>query len=230
MITGPILVVAAHADDEVLGCGGTLARHAADGCDVHVLILADGMTARDAAYTPNARDDEIAAREATAREAARILGIHSLTFARLPDNRCDTVPLLDVAKTVEERVAAVNPVIVYTHHANDLNVDHRIAHQAVLTACRPLPGSSVRAIYAFETASSTEWEPANLGRAFHPTRFVDVAAFMESKLVAIKAYDCEMRQFPHPRSAKALEAQAIWRGAQAGLHAAEAFVVVREVD
>lgn len=224
-----ILVVAAHADDEVLGCGGTIARHTAAGDKVHVLFLADGETGRDAVCDPVARREDIKRREEAARAAARILGAAVPEFCRFPDNRCDGVPLLDIVKAVERIIAKVRPAVMYTHHANDLNVDHRIAHQAVLTAGRPVAESPVREIYAFETASSTEWEASSQGRMFQPARFVNIEPFIEVKLAALAAYGAEMREFPHPRSRQALEAQWMLRGAQSGLPAAEAFVAVREI-
>ncbi|MBN2752910.1 MAG: PIG-L family deacetylase [Rhodospirillaceae bacterium] len=223
-----ILVVAAHADDEVLGCGATMAKHAINGDTVHILILADGVTARDDHYAPKTRHSEIAAREDAARNAALCLGACTPTFCNFPDNRCDTVPFLDIVKAVEARIATIQPDIIYCHHGNDLNIDHRIVHNAVLTACRPLKESTVRAIYAFETASSTEWEPTHAGQLFRPTRFVDISAHTTAKLTALQAYDIEMRPFPHPRSAQALEAQWMMRGAQSGMNAAEAYVVIRE--
>lgn len=223
-----VLVVAAHPDDEVLGCGGTLARHAAAGDAVEIVFVADGVSAR-ALSDKVALERALTEREAAAAAAACLLGAQPPHFLRFSDNRCDSIPLLDIVQRLERLMAEVAPSVVYTHHANDINVDHRIAHQAVLTACRPLPGTSVRAIYAFETASSTEWEPAGLGRPFQPNRYVDISAHLETKRAAIAAYGGEMRSFPHPRSPEALEAQWLWRGAQAGLLAAEAFVVVREI-
>jgi len=141
----------------------------------------------------------------------------------------DTVGFLEIVKAIEAAVKRLKPNVIYTHHANDLNIDHAIVHRAVLTACRPLPGSSVRSIYAFETLSSTEWEPAGLGRQFQPTRFVDISNSLDAKMGAMRAYGEEMRPFPHPRSPEAIEALARFRGAQSGLLAAEAFVVVREI-
>ena len=228
-IGNTVLAVVAHADDEALGCGGTLARHAANGDVVHLLVLADGVTARYAEYSNDTHYEEIANRELQARSAARVLGIQPPIFGGFPDNRCDSVPLLEIAKLVENVIEKLKPDIVYTHHANDLNIDHCIAHQAVLTACRPLRRASIRAIYSFETLSSTEWEPAGKGRMFQPTRFVDISAHLEAKRAAIAAYGEEMRPFPHPRSLEAIEALWRMRGAQSGLFAAEAFVVIREI-
>lgn len=225
---GPVLAVVAHPDDEVLGCGGVLARHASVGDDVHILIVAQGGAARDGAGDAEARRAEQAILQDAARRAAAALGLSPPAFVGLPDNRLDSVDLLDIVKTVEAAVAEWRPRVVYTHHGGDLNIDHRIVHQAVVTACRPLPGCPVQAVYTFETPSSTEWASASIGDAFRPSRFVDVTAQMPAKRAALEAYEYEMRPFPHARSIEAVEALARWRGAGAGTHAAEAFMVVHE--
>jgi LmbE family N-acetylglucosaminyl deacetylase len=222
-----VLVVASHPDDEILGLGGTLARHAEEGDVVDILIMAEGATSRDRTRDPSSRRDEMAGLRAAAGKAARILGVRPPRFAGLPDNRMDGLELLDVVKLIEAAVAEVKPDIIYTHHAHDLNVDHQITHQAVLTACRPLPGAVVSAIYAYETVSSTEWGVA--GHGFHPTHFVDVSRYLDRKVSALEAYESEMRPAPHARSTAAVRALAQLRGSSVGMAAAEAFVVIREL-
>jgi LmbE family N-acetylglucosaminyl deacetylase len=222
-----ILVVAAHPDDELLGVGGTLARHGAAGDEVHILILAEGVTSRTTTRNATASAAEIGALMDAARGAAQLIGARKPHFAGFPDNRMDEVALLDVVKSVEQVLAELRPSIVYTHYAGDLNIDHRIACQSVVTACRPLPGASVRAIYAFETLSSTEWA-APLEPVFAPNRFVDISAYLDIKLRALEFYRSEMRAFPHPRSREAVAALAHDRGASIGVDAAEAFMVLRE--
>ncbi len=222
-----VLVVAAHPDDEILGCGGTLAAHAARGDTVHVLIVAEGATSRDARRNPESRKRDVANLQAAASRAASVIGANEPRTLGLPDNRLDSLPLLDIIKPIEAIVRAVAPQTVYTHHAGDLNIDHRIVHQAVVTACRPLPGSPVNAIYAFETVSSTEWQTA--GEGFRPHRWVDIEPYLGNKLRALEAYEVEMRPFPHARSFEAVKALAHTRGASAGLNSAECFMVVREV-
>lgn len=219
-----VLVVAAHPDDEVLGCGGAMARHAAAGDRVFVMFLADGVTSRESKNPNRAIND----RQKAARTAARILGAEPPTFCNFPDNRLDTIPLLDMIKAVERVTARVRPGIVYTHHAKDLNVDHRRTHEAVMTACRPVPGSMTASIYGFETASSTEWA-LGTGGSFRPTRFVDITGFLDRKLQALEQYAHEMRPFPHARSREAIRAMARARGVIVGLRAAEAFEVFRQV-
>jgi LmbE family N-acetylglucosaminyl deacetylase len=219
-----ILVVAAHPDDEALGCGGTIARHAAAGDTVDIVLLADGESARGAAGAA------VEARREAARKAAAILGANAPRFEDLPDNRLDSVPLLDVIVRLERAVEGLKPDIVYTHCGSDLNVDHRIVHQAVATHYRPLPGATFRGVLAFEVASSTEWSDPSIGALFRPDRYVDIAATLERKIAALAAYGAEMRPFPHPRSETAMRALAAWRGAGAGLVAAEAFETVRWIE
>ncbi|MGD0026259.1 MAG: PIG-L deacetylase family protein [Xanthobacteraceae bacterium] len=226
-MTDRVLVVASHPDDEILGVGGTLARHAAEGATVDVLIMAEGATSRDVKRDPAARAGELSALQDAARRAATILGLRPPRFGGLPDNRMDSLDLLDVIKLVEAMVAELRPNVVYTHHAHDLNIDHRITHEAVLTACRPLPGSGVSAIYAYETVSSTEWAVA--GGGFQPNHFVDVTAQLDRKIEALGVYTTEMRPAPHARSIEAVRALARVRGSSVGVEAAEAFAVIRQI-
>jgi LmbE family N-acetylglucosaminyl deacetylase len=223
-----VLVVCAHPDDEAMGLAGTLCAHAKAGDRIEMLFLSDGVTARDPSFDPALRRVEIDRRKEMARAAASIVGAGDVHFLDLKNNRLDGIELIDIVKPVENLIRDFGAQIVYTNHGNDLNVDHRTAHQAVLTACRPLPGSQVRAIYAFETPSSTEWESVVSGQVFAPNRFVDISPHLDAKVAAIKAYGEEMRAYPHPRSFGALEALWRWRGAQSGFAAAEAFMVVRE--
>lgn len=232
-----ILIVAAHPDDEVLGCGATIARHAQEGDRVHILILADGVGARaDAEEGATGNDDGSAmpalldARAAAACVAAGVLGAQPPRLLGLPDNRLDALPLLDIVRRIEAVMAELCPQIVYTHHARDLNVDHRIAHQAVMTACRPLPGAVCRRILCFEVPSSTEWQTPRAEDAFVPNWYVDVRTTLERKFEALHAYADELRPWPHPRSLQAVEHLARWRGASVGVDAAEAFMLARTIE
>jgi LmbE family N-acetylglucosaminyl deacetylase len=165
-----------------------------------------------------------------AKEACKILGAHEPEFARFPDNRCDQIPLLDIIKKIEQVIQRIKPKIVYTHNGSDLNIDHVLTFKAVLTACRPVAGASVKKIYAFETLSSTEWSPLGIATPFYPTRFVDIAAFEDIKMKALTVYASEMKAFPDARSLEAVKALGRLRGAQVGVLAAEAFVLIREVE
>lgn len=224
-----ILIVASHPDDEVLGVGGTAARHADEGDRVHVLIMAEGSTSRDDQRDSKAHGQAIDALKQAARAAADCLGTEPPRFAGLPDNRMDQLDLLDIVKHVEAVVNDVDPRIVYTHHGGDLNLDHRLTHQAVLTACRPLPGTKVEAVYCFETLSSSEWATPEIGRPFIPCHFVDIGKQLEKKREALGCYKQEMRAFPHSRSIENVEHLARFRGGCVGLDAAEAFAVARQL-
>ncbi len=223
-----VLVVAAHPDDEVLGCAGTMARLARDGNLVEVVILGEGITSRYAEVGEVARA-ELAALHGTTQAVARLLGAQGVVLHALPDNRFDTVPLLSVVRLVEEAVARVEPEVVYTHHGGDLNVDHAITHRAVLTATRPMSTQPVREVYAFEVCSATEWAFGRFESPFCPNTFVDISATLETKLEALRLYQHELRDFPHPRSIDTLTALAQYRGSTAGMRAAEAFELVRRL-
>lgn len=212
-----VLVVAAHPDDDVLGCGGTMARLVAEGAHVEVAFLADGVGSR---ATQPQRDDE---RRRDARAALAHLGVSDCTFASLPDNALDTVPLLSVARIVTEAVERVAPDTVLTHSLSDLNIDHRLTAEAVLVASRPQPTSPVRRVLHFEVPSATGWRPA--ADAFDPRFHVEVTDQVEAKLAALREYDVEMRPWPHARSYEAVEALLRWRGSSIGVPAAEAYEV-----
>jgi len=223
-----VLVIAAHPDDEVLGCGATVARLAGEGHEVHAAILGEGLTSR---YDhPEDMDrgllDDI---RQTSRRVADLLGVKEVHFRSFPDNRFDTVPLLSIIKEIEGLLEKVRPQVIYTHHGGDLNIDHVITARAVMTAARPLAGGPVKEIYAFEIPSSTEWAFSQFTPAFSPNTFVDVSRTLEIKIQAMLLYESEARLFPHPRSAEALRAMARKWGGTAGVEAAEAFALVRRI-
>jgi LmbE family N-acetylglucosaminyl deacetylase len=217
------LVVMAHPDDETLGAGGTIARLTTGGERVAWLLLGDGVGSR-AAPGPVAAER----RRAHCMAAAAILGVHDVECHDLPDNRMDGVDLLDVVALVEATVARVAPETVITHHGGDLNVDHRVTRQAVLTATRPLPGATVRTVLGAEVPSSTEWS-FGAPDHFRPSVFVDVSDTVGAKLSALACYEDELRPVPHARSVEAVRALATTRGATTGVAAAEAFELIRAV-
>lgn len=223
-MTKRILVVAAHPDDEVLGMGGTIARHSESGDTVHVLFLGDGISSRT-----GTDDALVAARQHAADRACKILGASIVGFETFPDNGFDSVPLLSIAKAVEAAKRAVNPEVIYTHHGGDLNIDHRMTCQAVLTAFRPQPHEAFAEIRAFETNSATEWASPSITPPFLPDTYVDISLHLEQLLSAYVCYTAEMREEPHARSVEALRIAALHRGRQVGLHAAEAFVTLRRI-
>ena len=223
-----ILVVAAHPDDEVLGCGASMAKWSNAGIEVNVLIMAEGATSRDNVRNREKRIDELSVLAKSARSAGKILGVSSVQLLDFPDNRMDSVDRLEVIKAVEEHIKLLKPVTVVTHHSGDLNIDHRIIHEAVVTACRPNPGNRIRRLLSFEINSSTEWQPDSVS-SFQPNWFEDVSGSISRKLQALEAYSIEIRPWPHSRSLKAVEHLARWRGSTVGTEAAEAFMLLREV-
>lgn len=222
-----ILILAAHPDDEVLGCGGTIAKLADEGANVHVAFLADGVFSRGGEQA--AQQQELASRRAAAQKSCEILGVKSVSFGDFPDNRMDTIPLLDITQAVETLIAKHQPELVFTHHAGDVNIDHRRLHEAVVTACRPQHGHPVKTLLCFEVPSSTEWQLPGSAPAFMPNWFVDISATLMRKLTALEAYAEELRSWPHPRSLQGVEHLAHWRGATVGVEAAEAFVLGRQL-
>lgn len=216
-----ILVVAAHADDEALGCGGTIARHVAEGDIVHAVFVADGVTSRIGSGSK-----ELKQRIKASEKARKILGIATTTFMGLPDNRLDSLPLIDIIQPLENIIDRIKPQIIYTHHYGDLNIDHRITHEAVITVSRALPGSSVKEILTFEVVSSTEWR-APSHAPFLPNLFIDISDYLDIKIKSLEAYILEMRDSPHSRSIEHIYQLSKHRGNCVGMGAAEAFMTTR---
>jgi LmbE family N-acetylglucosaminyl deacetylase len=218
-----ILVVCAHADDEALGCGGTMARHAAEGDEVHVIFLADGVSSRALVS-----DDDLDVRNMACEKACAILGVKSTTHFGLPDNCLDTVPFIEIVQLLEQVMTELVPNVVYTHHYGDLNIDHRTCNQAVLTACRPTPGASVSEIYSFEVLSSTEFSAPGV-LSFNPNVFVDISSYLQSKMAALAEYALEMREVPHSRSIAHVISLSEHRGNSMGMLNAEGFMLLRKI-
>lgn len=222
-----VLCIASHPDDEVLGVGGTLARHAANGEDVHICILSDGVTSRYDDTSP--ADAEIKRRRQRAEQAADILGA-TVSLHGFPDNSFDTVPLLDIIQTIETEIDDHVPDTVYTHHYGDLNIDHELTCRATITATRPLSESGVERVLAFETLSASEWSVPRPDNAFQPTSFVNVDGHVEEKLNSLSVYETELREPPHPRTVDTVRKNTEVWGSKAGVPAAEPFELLREVD
>lgn len=225
-----IIVIAAHPDDEVLGCGGTIAKHVKNGDTVHSVILAEGITSRDKSRNREINSEKLYNLAKAAQRANDILGVHSLRLLDFPDNRMDSLDRLDIIKVVEKIVNEIEPDIIYTHHVGDVNIDHRRIHEAVITACRPIPGNHlVKELLFFETASSTEWMTPGSAPSFSPNWYIDITDTLSLKLKSLEAYEYEMRDWPHARSINALEHLSGWRGANIGVEAAEAFILGRKI-
>lgn len=218
-----VLVLAAHPDDEVLGMGGTLAVHADRGDVVRVVVVTDGSS------TQYPGDSETRLRkEEEALRAAAELGVMDYVHLDLPDMRLDTLPHVELNRVVEEHVADHSPEVVYTPHP-DVNLDHRALFDSVAVAARPVPTQSVRRLLTYAPTSSTEWTPAPLN-TFVPNWFVDITATIDRKVVAFAHYETERRDYPHPRSERAIRAAAEYYGSACGCEFAEPFVLVRGIE
>ena len=218
-MTKQILVVAAHPDDEVLGCGGTLAKHTDMGDEIHLVFLANGESSRPVELQNQNQ------RESALEQVCEQLQVATCIELDFPDNQMDELPLLHVVQKLEQVTSHLQPEIIYTHHSGDLNIDHRICHEAVLTCFRPQPSSSLKQILCFEVNSSTEWR-FNRNAQFCPNHFVDISDYVDNKTALLNIYQQEMREFPHTRSIQAVMDLATVRGTTIGFAAAEAFEVV----
>ncbi len=223
-----ILVVAAHPDDEVLGCGGTMARLATEGARLTVLILANGLTSR-ADFHDTEEQKLLQLHHARASRAGALLGVSEVKVLGFPDQKLDTLPLLEITQEIEREIRRVQPDTVFTQHGADLNMDHAITFRATLTATRPMQGVCVKRVYTYEVPSSTEWSFQKFARGFTPSVFFDISTTLPKKIDAMQVYETETRIYPHPRSPEALEAIAHRWGTVVGVRAAEAFELVREI-
>ena len=221
-----VLVFAAHPDDELLGLGGTVRRLVNEGVTVRAVIMAEGITSRSESRD-QADKNELAELKEDARRAAEIIGYKSIEFCDLPDNRMDGMELLDVINIVSKYVEKYQPDTVFTHHHGDLNIDHRITCEAVLTACRPVVDYCVKRIYTFETPSSSEWN-YNYSEPFTPNIYFDVTDTLDAKVKGMACYRTESTSYPHPRSSEGLYSLGKTRGTNVGFEMAEAFMLLRE--
>jgi LmbE family N-acetylglucosaminyl deacetylase len=218
-----VLCIGAHPDDEVLGVGGTLARHADAGGEVYVLIFSEGEEAKVEAARSVTRVE-------SALAAAAVLGVRDVSFFDFPDQKLDVVPFIDVIKPIEAALQRLRPEVVYTHHGGDANTDHQLIFKATYAACRPMTriAAPVERLLTFETPSSTDQAPQIGEYIFGPNAFVDVEPVWEKKLRALACYGSELVDGVHPRSYDYVDALARMRGGYAGMRYAEAFSVVRE--
>ena len=220
-----ILVVAAHPDDETIGCGGTIAKHVSGGDEVGIITLTNGVSARTGAN----KEDQLKRTEA-AEKAMNLLGAEWIGKGDFSDNGMDENPMLEIIRFIESYKDSFYPEIIYTHTSHDLNVDHRVTTTAVLTAFRPQPEESYKEIRLFEESSSSDFTADSLHGSFKPNLFIDITNFMTFKMEALKFYDTEMREYPHSRSYMNIESVAKYRGASVGIPYAEAFEIARSIQ
>ncbi len=218
-----VLVIAPHPDDEVLGVGGTMLRHVADGDAVHVVICTKGRPPR---FSP----DQVEQVQAEARQAHSLIGLTGSHFLDLPAADLDTLPGADVNGALAEVVDRVNPDIVYIPHVGDVHRDHQIIFQAAMVCCRPVGANFPKRILACETVSETDWNAAPITPAFVPNVFVDISDYIDRKLDTCAVYASQIRPAPDHRSLEALRALSVTRGNTMGMHHAEAFMLIRELQ
>lgn len=214
-----ILVIAAHPDDEVLGCGGTLRKYADRGAEITVCMVTES-------YTPEWSEEYIRIKKIEIRKSNKILGITNTVFLEFPAAKLDTIPQKELNGKIADVVTQIRPDTLYIPHRGDIHKDHQLVHEAALVAARPIPGQTISRIFAYETLSETEWGLV----PFWPNCYEGISSTLERKIEAMRAYQTELREFPHSRSTVVLEALAKKRGSEVGVEAAEAFMLVRSVS
>jgi LmbE family N-acetylglucosaminyl deacetylase len=217
-----ILIIAAHPDDEVLGCGGTIAK-LSENCDTYVLIVTEGSTAQ---YT---NKEMIKLKKEEAKKVKEVLNIKKYFFGDLPDMKLDILPHVEINKVIEETINTIKPEIVFTHHWGDVNKDHKLIYESTLVAARPVETNNfIRKIYCYEILSASEWNLTSHNN-FIPNVWIDIEKYFHKKIEAVKLYQRELRKYPHPRSIEGVEIWAKYRGLMIGKKYAEAFFLVREI-
>lgn len=226
-----ILLVVAHPDDELLGVGGTIHKlKTLFNATIAVVILGEGITSRSNMRDIKKWENELKRHRSNIEDAKKILGYDELSLHSFPDNRFDSVPLLDIVKVIENEIRTFNPEVIFTHHEGDLNIDHQLTFNAVITATRPLENNEVKSILTFETPSSTEWQFGQSQSRFQPNFFIEIDEIgLQKKITSMECYEYEKRPFPHPRSPEALTTLAKLRGSQVGRKLAEAFIMIRTI-
>jgi N-acetylglucosamine malate deacetylase 1 len=217
-----ILVIATHPDDEVLGCGGVIARHADSGDEVRVLIITRGVPE----IFPLEQIEET---RQELRAAHQILGVADVQFLDFPAPKLDSIPGYVLADSINKAIRSQSSEVVYLPHKGDLHADHRAVFEATLVAARPIDGCPVRRLLSYETLSETDWSPPTGSDVFIPTVFVDISSYLETKLAAMECYRSQLKPPPHSRSLRSLTALAQLRGGTIGIQAAECFMLIREI-
>jgi len=217
-----VLVISAHPDDEVIGAGGTIARHVASGDQVYWCIVTQG-------YSPPWSEETLMTARQQVYEVQRLLGIRQVFFCGFPTIKLNTVPYIDLTSALQRIVDEVKPSVVYTTPRDDINQDHRIVYECTLVATRPFPASPVRRLLSYEISPTARFGLVSDSYAFIPNVFIDISEYMDKKLAAMSCYKTELREYPHPRSLEGIRLFAQERGLSVGLPAAEAFMLVREI-
>jgi LmbE family N-acetylglucosaminyl deacetylase len=227
-----IMIVVAHPDDEVLGLGATLHKLISEyKVQTHVVILGEGITSRSNDRDVDLWKKELATHRENIKNAQKAIGYHSSSIYDFPDNRFDSVALLDIIKVIEKEKIAFEPEVIFTHHGGDVNIDHQRTFEAVITSCRPMQDEKVKTIITFETPSGTEWRSPSDPKHFLPNLFFSIAENnINAKIKGMESYEFERREYPHPRSPEALKIQAQRWGITVGTKFSEAFCLIRSIN
>jgi len=225
MIKKKVLIVVAHTDDETIGMGGTIKKHINNGDEVFAISMTDGIGSRELF-----QKKDILKRVESSNLASKILGFKWIERFNFKDNMLDSEPLLEIIKPLEKFKESIQPNIVYTHCGGDLNIDHRVIANAVLTVFRPEPRDSCQEIRLLEISSATDFGNEFITGKFHPNLFEDISKTWDDKEKALLAYEEELREFPHSRSLEGIKNLARLRGNQVGIEMAEAFQIIRKIN
>lgn len=217
-----ILAIAAHPDDEVIGAGGTLARHVAEGDEVYWCVVTE-------AHSPRWPEEVRVQARRQVDQVQQVLGIREVFFCGFTTVALNTVPYIDLCSALQRVVDEVQPEVVYTTPGSDINLDHRLVYEATLVATRPLPGSCVRRVLSYEVSTTARYGLPAGSSGFEPNVFVDISRYLDKKLEVMRCYEAELRTYPHPRSLRGIRLLAEERGLSIGLGAAECFRLVREL-
>ena len=227
-----ILAVVAHPDDELLGLGATMNKLITEqNCTIRVIILGEGITSRSENRNPEQWSQELKIHRQNIETARKSIGYESVGIYDFPDNRFDTIALLDIVKVIEKEKEDFQPEIIFTHHGGDVNIDHQRTFEAVITATRPMEDEIVKTVITFETPSGTEWIASSDPRKFTPNLFIEVGEKnLEAKINGMESYEFEKRKYPHPRSPEALRVRSQYWGVTVGKKYAEVFCIVRTIN
>ncbi|MTI80468.1 MAG: PIG-L family deacetylase [Firmicutes bacterium] len=217
-----VLVIAPHPDDEILGVGGTIAKHKENGDDVHVCIVTKGMS-------PMFDEDSVTKVRNEALKAYKFLGVNNTIFLDFPAVTLEESPNHKLIAALLEVIDKVKPEVVFLPHRGDIHLDHKIVFDASMVALRPIREVKVNEIYCYETLSETEWDAPNVTNAFIPNTWVDISNFIDIKKEAMSIFESQVHSFPHPRSIRSLEALSEYRGSNMGIKNAEAFITIRKL-
>jgi LmbE family N-acetylglucosaminyl deacetylase len=221
-----VLVVAPHCDDEILGCGGIMAKLHSEGTPVFVIIVTNGHLG-----APELFSEEGTKKVQTETKSAHsYLGVANTFFLNFPAPRLDTIPSYKLSIAIEKIIRENEITDLYIPHRGDIHKDHRITYEATLVAARPINGNPVNKVFAYETLSETEWAAPYADEAFIPNVFEDVESFIPNKTKAFSYFTTQIKEFPHPRSLESIENLAKYRGATVGFNSAEAFMLIRQIN